>query len=193
MKDVQIELSDKYRFEFILVGSGNWGTMVKDEDGHYDLDYQIRLTHNSPVIGNNGFRNSTQVNKDFFEALRKHKKGKETFEDSTTAITLTNKDEKPYHIDFVIIDNTRYPPLIIRRNMKKGSPADEKTWNELPKMHWAFDYFKSLHHDYKKYIIEEMVIPAKQKEKAKKEGNSTKRSSTEIFVNEVNRFAQKYS
>ena len=52
---VQQEISKKYKFSYRLVGSGKWGTMVKDERGQYDLDYQILLTKNSKVSFSNLF------------------------------------------------------------------------------------------------------------------------------------------
>jgi len=49
IQNVQKLLRDKYIFAPRLVGSGTWGTMVEDENGEYDLDYQLLLTLNSPI------------------------------------------------------------------------------------------------------------------------------------------------
>ena len=50
IQSVQKLLKDKYIFAPRLVGSGAWGTMIEDEKGEYDLDYQLLLTENSPPL-----------------------------------------------------------------------------------------------------------------------------------------------
>ncbi len=50
---VQKQLKDQYKFNYRLVGSGKWGTMIKDKDEKYDLDYQLILTKNSPYYKKN--------------------------------------------------------------------------------------------------------------------------------------------
>ena len=71
VKDVQKALKNKYRFTIRLVGSGKWGTMVKDNKGEYDLDYQLILTDNSPEYLNNGLNNPTKIKNDFYKAFNK--------------------------------------------------------------------------------------------------------------------------
>ena len=190
IRDVQLELKDKYVFAPRLVGSGAWGTMIEDAKGEYDLDYQLLLTPNSPLYKKDKqFPTPTQIKKDFISAFEKWKKGKEVFKNSTTAITLINKDGKPYHIDFVIIKTFPNNNYIIRRNNKKETPSiNEFTWNELPQWNDAYKYFKSLPHKDKQYLIEEIIIPAKQIEKAKSENDNTKISSSALFVREVNNY-----
>lgn len=190
IRSVKQKLKDKYKFTPRLVGSGNWGTMIEDANGEYDLDYQLLLTANSPVYKKNGkFPTPTQIKNDFISAFERSKKGKEVFENSTTAITLINKDEKPFHIDFVIIKTYPNNVYIIRRNNKKETPSiNEFTWNELPQWNEAYKYFKSLSSDEKQHLIEDIIIPAKQKEKAKSENDPTKISSSVIFVREVNKY-----
>ena len=190
IRSVKQKLKDKYKFTPRLVGSGNWGTMIEDENGEYDLDYQLLLTANSPIYKKDGkFPTPTQIKNDFISAFEKSKKGKEIFENSTTAITLTNKDGKPYHIDFVIIKTYPDNDYIIRRNNKKETPSiNEFTWNELPQWKEAYKSFKDLPSDKKQYLIEKIIIPAKQKEKAKSENDPTKISSSALFVREVNKY-----
>lgn len=190
IRDVQLELKNKYVFAPRLVGSGAWDTMIEDSNGEYDLDYQLLLTANSPIYKTNkDFPSPTQIKKDFISAFKKTKKGKEVFQNSTTAITLINKDGKPYHIDFVIIKTFPNNDYIIRRNNRKETPSiNEFTWNELPQWNEAYKYFKSLPHKDKQYLIEEIIVPAKQKEKAKSENDNTKISSSAIFVREVNNY-----
>ena len=47
MCDLRRKLKGTYKMTFRIVGSGCWGTMVKDSEGKYDLDYQIIITRNS--------------------------------------------------------------------------------------------------------------------------------------------------
>lgn len=189
LRDVQIELKNQYTFATRLVGSGAWGTMIEDENEEYDLDYQILLTKNSKVYKKNEFDDPTQIKRDFISAFEKCRNKNEKTEDSKTAITLINTDNKPYHIDFVIIRLYPENHEIIRRNNKKETPTkNENTWNELPQWNEAYTYFKSLPPNEKQHLIENIIIPRKQKEKAKPEDDPTKISSAKLFVVEVNNY-----
>lgn len=191
IQSVQKLLKDKYVFAPRLVGSGAWGTMIEDENGEYDLDYQLLLTENSPLYNKdtNSFPPPTIIKQDFLSAFEKSKKDTETFENSTTAITLINKDGKPYHIDFVIIKTFPQNEFIIRRNNKQETPEhNEFTWNRLPQWKDAYKFFKRLSPQKKKHLIEKIIIPAKQQEKAKPETDKTKISSSALFVREVNNY-----
>ncbi|MDE5581784.1 MAG: hypothetical protein K2I95_10255 [Treponemataceae bacterium] len=192
LHDVQKTLNEKYKFAVRLVGSGAWGTMIEDEKGEYDLDYQMLLSKNSLLYKKNGdFPNPTEVKNDFISAFEKCRKGKEKekIENSTTAITLTNEDGKPYHIDFVIIKTLPENNFIIRRNNKKESPQrNEFTWDELPQWNEVYSYFKSLSPNEKRHLIEKIIIPKKQKEKSKPENDASKISSSELFIREVNNY-----
>ena len=191
-QDVRAALKGKYRFATRLVGSAVWGTIIEDNNGKYDLDYQILLTKNSKAYKDDKFSNPTQIKRDFLAAFNSAAKPGEKFEDSTTAITLINKDDKPYSIDFVIIrlfpDNNE----IIRRNNKKETiSVNEYTWNELPGYNKAYDKFKSLSLHEKQDLIENYIIPKKYKEKQKQEGDPTKISSAQLFVMEVNNYGNR--
>ncbi len=186
---VQRELSKKYKFTFRLVGSGKWGTMVKDEKGHYDLDYQILLTKNSKEYQNNQLKDATEIKQDFIGAFNKYISKNEEIENSTTAITLINKDGYHFHIDFVIIKLFPNNNLIIRRNNKIETPSiNEFTWNELSKLNDAYIKFKRLLPNERRDLIENYIIPAKCKEKSKNENDETKISSVQVFVREVNNY-----
>lgn len=190
LNDVQRILKDKYKFAKRLVGSRAWGTMIEDVKGEYDLDYQILLSKNSPVYKKNkAFPNPTEIKNEFISAFTKCLNEKENIENSTTAITLINKDGKPYHIDFVIIKTLPENNFIIRRNNKGEIPHhNEFTWNELPKWKEAYSYFRSLTPKEKQYLIENIIIPKKQKEKEKAENDPSKISSSALFVREVNNY-----
>lgn len=184
ISDVRGLLRDKYIFTFRLVGSGAWGTMIKDDKGEYDLDYQLILTHNSK----SNLNDSTQIKNAFYNAFQAVATNYEIIQNSTTAVTLINKDGKPSHIDFVIIKQDENGFQIIRRNNQPHPSKNEFTWNQLPKYKEAYTRFKSLKPKEKQFLIEEIIIPAKQKEKAKKENDPTKVSSCALFIREVNNY-----
>ena len=92
-----------YKFNVKLIGSQKRRCVIQDSNGKYDLDYQILLTKNSKAYKDDKFSNPTQIKRDFLAAFNSAAKPGEKFEDSTTAITLINKDDKPYSMDFVII------------------------------------------------------------------------------------------
>ncbi len=191
IRDVQIKLRDSYTFMPRLVGSGAWGTMVKDEQGKYDLDYQLILTRHSKKYNaqTNNFPTPADIKRDFISAFQSSLKGSEKIEDSTTAITLINTDNKPYHIDFVVIKTLPDNDFIIRRNNSRENPTvNTYTWNKLPGWNEAYRKFKSLPLKEKQYLIEKIIIPVKQIEKAKAESDSTKISSSALFIREVNNY-----
>lgn len=189
--DVQIILRDKYIFGPHLVGSGAWGTMVKDDKGEYDLDYQLILTTNSPEYKKNRFNNPTQIKSDFYNAFVEVSKKHEIIENSTTAITLINKDHKPFHIDFVIIKLLPDNNQIIRRNNKQHSSINEYTWNQLPRFNDAYYFFNLLTPKEKQYLIEQIIIPKKIIEKKKSDNDPSKISSSALFIREVNNYANR--
>ena len=81
IRNVQAELKDKYVFMPRLVGSGAWGTMIKDGNGEYDLDYQLILTKNSPLYKKeNKFPSPTVIKSDFLKAFITSAKRTESFE-----------------------------------------------------------------------------------------------------------------
>ena len=108
-------------------------------------------------------------------------------ENSTTAITLIDKKNK-YSIDFVIIKLYPSNNEIIRRNNKKDSSINEFTWNQLPKFNEAYKKFNELCPMQKKDLIENYVLPRKIKEKKKHDNDKTKRSSSEILIEEINNY-----
>lgn len=188
IQQVRKQLKDKYKFADRLVGSGKWGTMIEDENGEYDLDYQILLTKNSKDYD----KSPTEIKKDFLKAFESCKNANENFQNSTTAITLVNKNNQPFHIDFVIIRWFPENKEIIRRNNKVETPTrNEFTWNQLPKWNSAYLKFKELSPTLKQDLIDNHIIPAKIKEKNKSENDHTKISSAQVFVREVNNYVNK--
>lgn len=186
------ELNDKYRFAVRLVGSAKWNTILKDKDGFWDLDYQILLTKKSKMYRENGLSSSTDIKNDFFNYLNDMYKDDYDFtvENSTTAVTLINNKDK-YSYDFVIIRVIPENNEIIRRNNHYQSSVNEFTWNELPKNNEAYQRFKELSPNEKKDVIENHILPRKEKEKEKDDNDPTKISSSRIFIEEVNNYVSR--
>ncbi len=195
LQEVQKKLKSKYKFAIRVVGSRAWGTMIEDSNGEYDLDYQILLSKNSPVCKKDQpLPNPAEIKNDFKSAFDKCLNRNEVVQNSTTPLTLINNDGKRYHIDFVIIRFIPDNNEIIRRNNKSETPTiNEFTWNKLPKWKEAYAYFKQLSPVEKRHLIEDIIIPAKQKEKEKSENDITKISSSALFVREVNAYADRKS
>lgn len=186
------ELRDKYIFAERLVGSAKWNTILKVKNGFWDIDYQFLLTKKSKEYLNNKLKNATKIKNDFFNCLNEKYKNNKNFkvENSTTAITLINLKDK-YSYDFVIIRLFPENKEIIRRNNKKNSSINEFTWNQLPKCNNAYQEFNKLSPSQKQDLIENHILPKKKIEKQKNDNDTTKKSSCEIFIEEVNNYVKK--
>ncbi|ERJ12273.1 nucleotidyltransferase family protein [Haloplasma contractile] len=179
ISEIRKELKEKYKFIHKLVGSATRNTIVKDPDNHYDLDFQLILTHNSK----NELDDPTAIKKDFLKAINKFKKLNEKVEDSTTAITLRHRknNKNVYSIDFVIIKGLNNPSEIIRRN---GNNL--YTWNQLKDYNSVFNKFNIMTAEQKEDVCNNYIIPRKCK--VKKKPASEQISSTEIFIQEINNY-----
>ncbi len=186
IKYLRENLKEKYIFDVRLVGSVKWNTIIKVNNKLWDIDYQILLSNNSQVYKNNQFNNPTKIKEDFFNCFNVlfNKKNGFTVQNSTTAITIINKNAG-YSFDFVIIKNGSQ---IIRRNNNDGSGKNIYTWNQLPKYSKAYDKFKNLSPIEKEKLIEDRVLPRKEREMQKNDGDPTKKSSYEIFIEEINNY-----
>lgn len=186
------ELSDKYTFAERLVGSAQWNTILKDSKGFWDIDYQLLLTCNSEEYLKNGLKNATKIKKDFFNCLNEAFKNTKNFrvENSTTAVTLINLRDK-YSYDFVIIRLFPQNKEIIRRNNKRNSSINEFTWNQLPKFNDAYKKLDKLSPFEKQDLIENYVLPRKVIEKRKNDNDPSKKSSCEVFIEEVNNYVRR--
>ena len=186
------ELSDKYTFAERLVGSAQWNTILKDSKGFWDIDYQLLLTSNSKEYLKNGLKDATKIKNDFFNCLNKFFKNNKNFrvENSTTAVTLINLTDK-YSYDFVIIRLFPQNTEIIRRNNKRNSSINEFTWNQLPKFNDAYKKLDKLSPFEKQDLIENYVLPRKVIEKRKNDNDPSKKSSCEVFIEEVNNYVRR--
>lgn len=183
-------LNDKYRFAERLVGSAKWNTVIKDDDGFWEVDYQLLFTKNSKEYKSNGLKYATDIKNDFFDSLDKRYKENRDYivQNSTTAITLINKKDK-FSVDFVLIRLFPENHEIIRRNNKKETNStNEFCWNELPKYKEAYKNFRKLKGTEKVELIENYILPRKVKEKKKDDNDITKKSSSKVFVEEVNNY-----
>lgn len=189
LKELQKELKIKYKFTTKLVGSAKYNTIIKDEDGWFDVDYQIILTKNSKEYKKNCLSNSTEIKEDFFNFFNEKYKNNKYFkvENSTTAITLIDYSHK-FSFDFVIIKLFPNNNEIIRRNNKRNSTKNEYTWNKLSDLNDAYSIFNDMSSTYKIVLIEEYILPRKIKEKKKFDNDPTKRTSVEVFIEEVNNY-----
>ena len=189
LKELQKELKIKYKFTTKLVGSAKYNTILKDEDGWFDVDYQIILTKNSKEYKKNCLSNSTGIKEDFFNFFNEKYKNNKCFkvENSTTAITLIDYSHK-FSFDFVIIKLYPDNNEIIRRNNKCNSTKNEYTWNKLSDLNDAYSIFNDMNSTDKIVLIEEYILPRKIKEKKKFDTDQTKRTSVEVFIEEVNNY-----
>ena len=186
------KLRNKYIFAERLVGSAKWNTILKDDKGFWDIDYQLLLTKNSKEYKNNELKNPTKIKNDFFNCLNEVYKDDKNFkvENSTTAVTLINLKDK-YSYDFVIIRLFPENKEIIRRDNDRNSSVNKYTWNQLPKANDAYKKIAKLSPQEKQDLIENHVLPRKVKEKSKQENDPTKKSSYEAFIEEVNNYVRR--
>lgn len=186
---IRSNVKPKYKFANRLVGSAKWNIILKDENDWWDLDYQLLLTKNSKQFKIDSLKNATEIKNDFYNYLNEKYKGNENIrtENSTTAITVIDEKHK-FSVDFVIIRLFPENHEIIRRNNKDGSGENEFTWNELPKLNEAYGKFNRLSAEKKTDLIENYILPRKKIEKAKNDNDITKKSSSEVFIEEVNNY-----
>ena len=181
---VRKNLKTRYRFSDRKVGSGAWNIILRQDGQMWDIDYKLHLTKKSKAFKENGFKNPGQIKLDFFNVINNYFQNKSGFtvQNSTTSITILNYNSN-YSLDFVIIKEGKE---IIRR-----SQGNNYVWNELPLINGALDEFKKLQPNQKTDLIENYVLPRKKKEIQKNLDDPTKRSSSEILIEEINNYLQR--
>ena len=179
--DIRKRFNGKYKFNVIYVGSGKWNTVIKDEKGHYDVDYRICLTANCKADLND----ANQIKEDFFNAINNVKMKNEKVENSTSVVTIRvsneegkfNHQKEIYSIDLAIMREKKF----IRRS------GDHYVWNELTSKHAdVFAYFKKLPKVAQKSIMDK-VISRKIDEK-KKPNKDDRIPSFVLTVEEINNY-----
>ena len=180
------KIDGHYKFFCKIIGSRKRRCIVKDDNGKYDLDFQIVLTKNSK----DGDSDPTQIKKDFLSAFTDCRNKGERVEDSTTVVTVRcSKSQEcfeasleKFSFDFVIISIDEEKR--IRRNGKS-----KYTWVELPsKNSYIYDRFNKLSLPQKDELLKEYMLPKIKIEKAKPEDQ--RMASIEIFYQEVNNYYQ---
>lgn len=186
VKYLRKTLRTKYIFADRLVGSARWNIILKDKNGMYDLDIQLLLTKKSK----DSLDSPTSIKDTFFNCLNDKYKNSSTItvQNSTTAITFIDKEHK-YSLDFVLIKMNCNKNEIIRRNNDDSDiTINRNTWNILPKYNDAYSEFKKMSPNQKQDVIENHILPKKQEEKKKGKDNPTYKSSSQIFIEEVNNY-----
>ena len=107
--DVRRHPSIHKHYKFVLrpIGSQSRRCVIKDNNGKYDLDYQIVLTKNSK----DGDGDPTAIKKAFLQAFTDCRNNNERVEDSTTVVTVRcsknqgkfDTSKEKFSFDFVII------------------------------------------------------------------------------------------
>lgn len=170
-------LSSSINFVIALVGSVSRGMAVHDEKGHFDLDYQIRLRDRPLPDGD-------EIRSLFLQELRSL--GFPQTENSTTALTIRMK-KRAFSFDFVLIYEGKKNDLILKRTINPNSPNTNRyVWCPLPsRLSDFYGYFDSLPLEDKE-SVRKGVIASKKEEYSK--SSELRRSGTEIFVQEVQKF-----
>ena len=176
-----------YKFNVKLIGSQKRRCVIQDNDGKYDLDYQIVLTKNCK-----GSLKPTDIKKAFLRAFTDSANKNEKVEDSTTVVTVRcSKNNGPFDahqekfsFDFVIIH-----PEEDKRIRRNGQ--SKYTWVKLPsKNNDIYQRFNYLDGNEQRQLLEEFVIPRVIKEKQKPEDQRI--ASIHIFYEGVNNYYSKY-
>lgn len=175
--EVQSALKDQYTFTPIMVGSAKTNTIVADDQGAFDVDFQIQ-------ISNSHTDDPNIIKREFFDAFQNGTLSNEIIENSTTAITIkvyTDESRRIelYSFDFVLIKN---------KNIIKRNGQNQYTWNILPEYHLAYKIFDNIDETTKYDIIDNHIIPRKILEKRK--NANMRKSSSDIFVEEVYNYAK---
>ena len=181
------KIDGHYKFFCKIIGSRKRRCIVKDDNGKYDLDFQIVLTKNSK----DGDGDPTQIKKDFLRAFTDLKNKGEKVEDSTTVVTVRcSKGQEcfeasleKFSFDFVIIS------IDEEKRIRRNGPS-QYTWVELPsKNSYIYDRFNKLSLPQKDELLKEYMLPKIKIEKAKPEDQ--RMASIEIFYQEVNNYYQR--
>ena len=187
--DVRRHPSIHKHYKFVLrpIGSQSRRCVIKDNNGKYDLDYQIVLTKNSK----DGDGDPTAIKKAFLRAFTDCRNINERIEDSTTVVTVRcsknpgkfDASKEKFSLDFVIISIDEEKR--IRRNGKS-----EYTWNELPSRNtYIYDRYKRLSAVQQRDLFENHLIPRIINEKQKDE--NLRCPTIDLFYQEVNNYYQR--
>lgn len=198
------EIDEKISYYPRRVGSASTNTIVFDNDGSYDLDYQLiiwdKTDTRKPTYLHNSLSNGAKraVKYDNCEEFQNSECVKVA--DSTSVITISvfeniEKKKLKFSIDLAIVGydilkkdatDEKGKSSIIRRNAE-GDDQHHYTWNELPSRHsQAYDDYANVNL-IEKLTIRDNVVKRKIEIKEKNE----KYKSFIIFIEEVNKLMGK--
>lgn len=187
VRELQKRLKPKYRIDPRLVGSARYNAVVCDDNGVYDMDYQLILTNNCKCF------DADIVRKDFFKAFNSIKNENEKVENSTSVITVRVSDNsgnfivdtEKFSFDFAIVMEDDEGSHITRR-----SKDNKYVWNMLPNRNsYIYQRFGSLDYKTQNAIIDKVV---KRKITEKEKPKDQRIASYVIFAEEVNSYGGKY-
>ena len=185
--ELQKRLKPKYRIDPRLVGSARYNAVVCDDNGVYDMDYQLNLTTNCKCF------DADTVRRDFLTAFNCISKENERVENSTSVITVRVSDnsgkfivdKEKFSFDFAIVMEKDDGSYITRR-----SNNNVYVWNMLPNHNrYIYKKFGSLRYQSQNAIIDK-VVTRKIAEKGKPKDQRI--ASSVIFIEEVNNYGGKH-
>ena len=178
------DTNKNFSFDSRIVGSAKNNTCLK-VDGRYDVDYQM--------IINKSFNDysANEIHKIFTTEFDKYLHKNEKKDDSTSVLTIHHSISQKYDgskqdfsIDFAIIRLINGNAEIIRRNEQNNY-----VWNKLKRNNnEVYEYFDSLKSNEQRIIIENYVLPIKEKNVKLPEDNPNKKKSYQIFIEGVNNY-----
>jgi hypothetical protein len=171
-------VKEEYGFDFKLAGSAAKNLVVTDNDGNFDMDFQLIISPKSQGDCND----ATYIKNLFFDKLRTLNI---KAENSKTAITLTGftfEENLKFSVDFVILRFANIPTERIKRNISNND-TNAYTWGPLPSRYVTFyDKLNGLSAD-DKNKLRTYIMVAKTKEKSKPDSQM---SGFEVFLNIIN-------
>ena len=182
-----VSIHNHYKFFCRPIGSQKRRCVVKDNNGKYDLDFQIVLTKNSQ----DGDSDPTAIKKAFLRAFTDCRNHNEKVEDSTTVVTIRcsknqgtfDASKEKFSFDFVIISIDEEKR--IRRNGQ-----NQYTWVQLPTHNtYIYDRFHRLTPLQQRELLEKYLLPKVIVEKQKNEGSRC--PTIVLFYREVNNYYQR--
>lgn len=183
IKDLQKKLRPKYRIDPRLVGSAKYNTIVCNDNGIYDMDYQLILTNNCKCY------DADEIRKDFIKAFNDIKAKSEKVENSTSVITVRVSDSvdgfdakyEKFSFDFAIVMENDEGSFITRRN-----GDNQYTWNQLPsKNSKTYKKFYSFNAIIQKQVIDKVI---ERKIEEKKKPKDSRVPSQVIFIDAINQY-----
>ena len=187
LKTLQDRLRANFIFSFDVKGSAKYNLVVTDNEEKFDIDYELRLSHNSKF----DLHNATSIKNKFYENLRDLLSNPKGVENSKTAITfnlgLVDKDFGHVDVDIVITRKHNGGIEIIKRNADDNH-QHKYTWNQwTPKYMNADEKVKELDPNAKNEFMNEVV---RRKRKQKDKPSTPYKTGVEIFLEVLGEYSK---